>query len=154
MSTMTLPLSSPLQRNGGSRSGWQPVLLAPRRRRDRAPGVALSPSPVQAGPVARPTLVLTRRGRLVLRLGSLLLAAAAGIAAFALSQWPAQAGFGGSPAPTTHHLVMPGETLWSIAQQVQPTGDPRPLIEDIRQLNHLDRSSLLVGDDLLLPVHS
>jgi hypothetical protein len=64
---------------------------------------------------------------------------------------------GGSPdlgeeGPRPQILVESGQTLWSIARaQVGPEGDPRPLIQDIRELNGMATSELEVGQRLLLP---
>jgi Tfp pilus assembly protein FimV len=52
----------------------------------------------------------------------------------------------------TQHLVRPGETLWEIARGlVGPEGDPRPVIEAIRDANGLEAAPLLAGDTLVLP---
>ena len=49
-------------------------------------------------------------------------------------------------------LVEPGQTLWAIARaEVGAEGDPRPYIQQIRQLNDLPTSSLRVGQRLALP---
>lgn len=56
----------------------------------------------------------------------------------------------GSPRP--HVLVEPGETLWSIARaHIGPEGDPRPYIQEIRDLNELDTSAIAAGQRLVLP---
>ena len=48
--------------------------------------------------------------------------------------------------------VEPGMTLWELARdRVGPDGDPRPYIEQIRELNGLATSELRVGDLLVLP---
>jgi hypothetical protein len=45
---------------------------------------------------------------------------------------PAAASAGGSaPAGTTQVTVEAGDTLWSIARRVQPTGDVRPLVDQL-----------------------
>ncbi len=46
-------------------------------------------------------------------------------------------------------LVHPGDTLWSIARGLQPTGDVRPLIDRIAELN--GGHSLTAGQTLMLP---
>jgi Tfp pilus assembly protein FimV len=46
-------------------------------------------------------------------------------------------------------LVQPGDTLWSIARGLQPTGDVRPLIDRIAELN--GGHSLIAGQTLMLP---
>jgi len=45
--------------------------------------------------------------------------------------------------------VQPGDTLWSIARRLQPTGDLRPLVDRIAKMN--DGHSLIAGQALLLP---
>jgi LysM repeat protein len=46
---------------------------------------------------------------------------------------PAPATVGPEVVPTAPavHVVQPGETLWSIARGVQPTGDVRPLVDEL-----------------------
>ena len=51
------------------------------------------------------------------------------------------------PEPAVY-VVQPGDTLWSIARQVQPRGDVRPLVEWLERANHGTR--LRVGDRLAL----
>ena len=59
---------------------------------------------------------------------------------------------GGSDARTEVVVVEAGQTLWSIARaEVGAEADPRPLIEEIRELNELDTSALLAGQQLVLP---
>ena len=65
--------------------------------------------------------------------------------------------FGGSAEPPAQRsgpevVIEPGQTLWSIARaRVGPEGDPRPLIQDIRELNGMVTSELQVGQQLVLP---
>jgi nucleoid-associated protein YgaU len=65
------------------------------------------------------------------------------------------AGRGQETATVVSHryTVRPGDTLWSIARfQVGPSGDPRPVIEDIRQANALDAAATVSpGATLVLP---
>ncbi|MGH2692743.1 MAG: LysM peptidoglycan-binding domain-containing protein [Actinomycetota bacterium] len=64
---------------------------------------------------------------------------------------------GGSPEPGEERtrpqvLVEPDMTLWGIAHaRVGPEGDPRPYIQEIRELNGLATSELQVGQLLTLP---
>lgn len=44
--------------------------------------------------------------------------------------------------------VQPGDTLWSIAGQVAPHRDPRAVVEQIRESNHLTSVSLIPGQTL------
>ncbi|MFP5348095.1 MAG: LysM peptidoglycan-binding domain-containing protein, partial [Actinomycetes bacterium] len=48
--------------------------------------------------------------------------------------------------------VLPGQTLWSIADSTEPTGDIRDRIAEIRALNNLESSSLVAGQQLLVPL--
>ena len=46
-------------------------------------------------------------------------------------------------------IIKPGDTLWSIARQLQPAGDIRPLVDRIAKINN--GHSLIAGQALLLP---
>jgi hypothetical protein len=94
-----------------------------------------------------------RRRRVVL--GTL---AAAMLAALALP-W---SGTGGHPLATpgsaqagatiAHHaryVVSPGDTLWSIAQRLDPTGDPRPVAAQLEA--QVGGDVITPGERLLLP---
>ena len=65
---------------------------------------------------------------------------------------------GGSSQPgeertRPHILVEPGDTLWSIAKErIGSQEDPRPYIQEIRELNGMTRSELVIGRRLVLPV--
>lgn len=102
-----------------------------------------------AGPATR--LRLTARGRRVLvALAALPLAAGIGFAA--ISGGSALAS-GASAADATFEVVtiLPGDTLWSIAESVAPSADPRTVISDIQRLNVLSNGSLQVGQQLAIP---
>lgn len=47
--------------------------------------------------------------------------------------------------------VMPGDTLWSIAETAAPAADPRTVVSDIQRLNALGGGSLQVGQRLAIP---
>jgi hypothetical protein len=54
--------------------------------------------------------------------------------------------------PSGRHVVQAGETLWQIASERSGHEDPRPLIEEIREINGLGTSTKLVpGLTLRLP---
>ena len=70
--------------------------------------------------------------------------------------------FGGHPvgaaAATLHgstaghpvvYVVQPGDTLWSIATRIDPTGDPRPLVD--RLAAQIGSDTVVPGEHLTLP---
>lgn len=67
--------------------------------------------------------------------------------------WAAGRAVGGSQAePVRRHVVAEGETLWEIARDlVGPEGDPRPVIEAIRDANGIGKTLLVEGQTLVLP---
>jgi len=94
------------------------------------------------------TLRLTRRGRLVV-LGAGL-AAALGLGVLGASL----AFAGGQPEQTRVVTVHPGQTLWDIASSAAARtgdGDTRSMISHLESLNHLDSTSLQVGQHLRVP---
>src|ERR1700712_5668738 len=107
-----------------------------------APLAAASPS---AAPVR---LRLTRRGRLVLAaLVSLPLIAA--LAAFAILGGSSAIATSGDAAGTYSYVtVQPGESLWAIAQTLDPSADPRDIIAEIVNLNQLHSSDVQSGQRL------
>ena len=63
---------------------------------------------------------------------------------------PARASAAASaPAPARVHIVQPGDTLWSIARALQPTGEVRPLVD--RLAAQRQGRPLRVGERLSLP---
>jgi len=64
----------------------------------------------------------------------------------------AEVGSGGLvPVAGTSVIVGPGDTLWSLAERVDPAADPREVIAAIMRLNDLESSALQTGQVLLLP---
>jgi hypothetical protein len=57
-----------------------------------------------------------------------------------------------APAPLvshTYYTVRPGDTLWSIAVRLNPSGDPRPLVTQLATETGSD--TVLVGEHIWLP---
>lgn len=50
------------------------------------------------------------------------------------------------------HIVEPNDTLWGIAEEYGTDGDIRKTIYDIKRLNQLDGSDLVVGTRILIAV--
>jgi LysM repeat protein len=48
-------------------------------------------------------------------------------------------------------VVGTGDTLWTVATEVDPQGDPRATIAELRRLNGLTGSTIEVGQELVLP---
>lgn len=149
----------------------QPPLSAPARRRH----LALVPPPREARPArpaprcrparttrARPgPLHVTRRGRLALTLSlsAFLLVATGALVTSALAapvQAPAAAtagdvGVAAAPAQS-RVVVLPGDTLWSIADEVAlPGEDVRDVVLRIQEINEMPSAALAVGDVLAVP---
>jgi hypothetical protein len=91
------------------------------------------------------SLRLTRRGRLVVFGASL--AAVLGLGFLAASGSLAN----DKPEPTRVITVQPGQTLWDISSQVSSGGDVRSTMAHVEAINHLDSTTLQVGQHLRVP---
>jgi hypothetical protein len=109
-----------------------------------------TPARVSRQAIAAP-LRLTARGRLVLAVLVSALIATAVLGGVLVGGGTASAGIGSRPVPVTRHVVMPGETLWGIAQRLDPGADPREVIDQILELNHLATADVPAGLSLILP---
>ena len=104
------------------------------------------------GPQARrprPTLRLTRRGRLLVVVTALLVAFAIGVFVTAAGSVATQQP--GTAEPTRIVQVGSGDTLWDIASEVADGGDVRAMMAEIEQLNALDSVDLQAGQRLVVP---
>jgi hypothetical protein len=68
----------------------------------------------------------------------------------------ADAAGSGVPSSAVYHslrsvVVMPGQSLWSLATQYVPAADPRNVIQEIVDLNALSGTSVQPGQRLWLP---
>ena len=116
-------------------------------------------SPLKARPAvkhARPVR-LTRRGRrVVMSLIAVAVVSTVAAVVFAVSAFMGSsvaASTTSSHVQTTAVVVKSGQTLWHIAKQINPTGDPRDTIEQISNLNALDESvTVHAGQVLQVPV--
>jgi LysM repeat protein len=93
------------------------------------------------------TVRLTRRGRVVVLCFCLLLA---GLVA-ALASSASRAAQPGDPPEPEVAVVLPGDTLWSVAARHAPSDDPYGMIEEIRRLNDLSGHTIQPGQELILP---
>ena len=98
---------------------------------------------------ARSTVRLTRRGRVVVFLLSLVLALAIGV--LVLAAGSVATGEAGTPEPTRIVTVSTGDTLWAIASDLAEDGDVRGMMQRIERLNALDSGMLSAGQRLVVP---
>jgi LysM repeat protein len=54
-------------------------------------------------------------------------------------------------APVEYVTVLPGDTLWNIANDVAPGADPRDTVAEIIELNALPGSTVQAGQQLAVP---
>lgn len=94
------------------------------------------------------SLHLTTRGRRLVMVLAILLALAVGlIGGRAMASGPE------TGIAVDVYTVGSGESLWSIAStQTAPGADVRDIVSDLMKLNELSDSSLVTGQQILLPV--
>lgn len=101
---------------------------------------------------AQPRLRLTKRGRVVFGgLATVLVAAAIGVAA-AFAAPGAIANSEVSSQEFPYVFVQSGDSLWSIATELEPSGDPRDVVSEIVRLNQLQGADLQAGDAVAVPL--
>lgn len=117
--------------------------------------IALSPSTRPASPhqaaarrQARQQLFWRRR---LVALAVVVALVIATISTVALTTQGVQADDGTAPVTgqPVRHLVAPGESLWSIAEQLAPDADPRPLVRELER--SAGTTNLQVGQVLVIP---
>ena len=103
-------------------------------------------------PVAVSPIKLTRRGRMLVStvsFGAML--AISLVSLFGIATASAKASNEASNSTTTHIVIAPGETLWTIAARVNPEIDPRAVIDQIMDLNVIEGSNVYAGQVLIVP---
>lgn len=131
---------------------------------------AAQPFPAAQGRPARPELRVLEGGRAVVTDRSVyvrrrivaaavlvVLVAAMGLAVTrfvggASGAVPASGPGGAAAASAVVHVVEPGDTMWSVARELQPTGDVRTLVDELVEAN--GGAALQIGDQLVLPVRA
>ncbi len=108
-------------------------------------------SPALARPAGDRGIRLTRRGRVVVALLVLAAVLAALLSGLVVGSGRASADPSGRPLPVTYRMVLPGETLWSIAGEVAPGQDRRETIARIVELNDMASAGVLAGQRIALP---
>lgn len=100
-----------------------------------------------------PKLRLTRRGRIVVGAVVTMLVAALLAAAAVLGAPQAQANSVQSqPDAFGYVIVSPGDSLWSVASELDAETDPRDLVAEIVRLNALSDSGVQAGQPVAVPL--
>lgn len=105
--------------------------------------------PARRSPAPTGQVRLTRRGRLAVF--AVMLAAVLG-AALGFSGSSTATSESGPEVRTEMIVVQPGQTLWEIAGEYADGGDVRGAITELEQLNALESSMLVAGQELFVPV--
>jgi LysM repeat protein len=111
------------------------------------PTVAFS----RAAAATRPEpMRLTRRGRIVV---GTLVALPIVVGAYFIGMGSSSAGADSVQSVTNFETVtvMPGDTLWSIAQNIAPDADAQVVISAIEELNQLETLTVQPGQQLAIP---
>ena len=110
---------------------------------------AASETPIRTAR-ALPVPRLTSRGRLAVAGVSALLIGALSVGLATA----AQATRAGSPSPGRYAArvtVLPGQSLWSLAEAYDPDADTRSVIREIQQLNSMTADQVRAGQVLWVP---
>jgi hypothetical protein len=99
---------------------------------------------------ALPPARLTRRGRMAVTGVSALLIGALSVGLAAAAQ-ATHAGPASSGRYLTKVEVLPGQSLWSIAEARDPNADTRLIIHEIQQLNSMTVDQVQPGEVLRVP---
>ncbi|GAA1957511.1 LysM peptidoglycan-binding domain-containing protein [Microbacterium aquimaris] len=103
-------------------------------------------------PQPRTRLRMTARGRRVFTaLAAFPVAACVAVAVISGGGALASRDAGADPASFSTVVVGAGDSLWSIAERVAPSSDPRDVIDDIARLNALDGVAVSAGQELAIP---
>lgn len=108
---------------------------------------------IHAVSVPSTRLRLTTRGRRVLAVLASIPAVVALSIAIVSGGGALAAGEQSAPAGTFETVtVMPGDTLWSVAERVAPAADPRDVVDAIMRLNALSTARLDAGQQVAIPL--
>jgi hypothetical protein len=119
--------------------------------------LAATPAAIPARPAMSPSpaaspLRLTRRGRIVVAvLAALLVAGLSLIVAGAAQATSHTAAPRATGADLARVVVLPGQSLWSVAESADPRADTRLVIQRITQLNRLASDTVFAGQRLWVP---
>ena len=102
---------------------------------------------------AHPSAVrLTMRGRLLVVAALVVLAlATVTLGQAILGAFDAEAGSSTTTGAARTWVVQPGQTLWAIAEELDPNTDPRETVARIESMNDLDGSGVVAGQEIFVP---
>lgn len=103
-------------------------------------------------PVVSTRLRITARGRRVFALLASVPVVIALAAAILSGGGALASGEAGAPAGSFETVtVLPGDSLWSIAEDIAPGHDPRDVVDGLMSLNALSSAVLDAGQSLAIP---
>lgn len=109
-----------------------------------------APGSVAAAPMR---LRITRRGRaLVTVLVALVVASLLGLAALFLSPGAQASEVAGNGQDFSYVVAQPGDSLWTLATDLDSEVDTRDLVAELSMLNSLDPSGLQAGQAIAVPL--
>ena len=109
---------------------------------------AIAPANASVPSQERSHLRLTRRGRLVIFVAAMLVALGAAVFLGTSSMATNDSGVS---QPTHPVMVDSGDTLWAIAANLAADGEVREMVHTIKQINALDSSMLVAGQQIHVP---
>ena len=143
--------TSPRPRPAGVRACSVALRAEPPAVAPQAP-VVLRPAVEPAVPVIEsPRPRLTGRGRSVLAAGAVITATLLWFGVASAQSADHSVSPSAGRAPATQVVVQPGQTLWSIALQADPSADPRLVVQRIVAMNSLAGANITAGQHLLVP---
>jgi hypothetical protein len=117
---------------------------SPGRRPDGHPHLTLVPAPARRGP----SIYWRRRVLVLAVLVLVVLAARAALGVLGGGPLAAPGAPAGRSGPDAVYVVQTGDTWWSIARHLQPTGDVRALVDRLAAVH--GRAALQPGERLTL----
>jgi nucleoid-associated protein YgaU len=118
--------------------------------RDEALGLRLVEAPVRSGgrPRRRTSMAVRRRRTLLAAMALLVVVLALPLSGTGGHSHATGSALAGANGVTTY-TVKPGDTLWTIAEQVAPTADPRPLVAQMAA--RIGSETVVPGERIVVP---